>query len=53
MPEIAGYVASVTIVNGGAAEEGASFFKFSPVCVIVATVLVDCRSKFDALVAYV
>jgi hypothetical protein len=50
MPEIAGYVAPVAIVNSGAAEEGASFFKFAPIGVIVATVLIDCRSKIKNLV---
>jgi hypothetical protein len=47
MPEITGYVAPIAIINGRTAEEGASFFKFAPIGVIVAAVLVDCRSDVE------
>jgi hypothetical protein len=53
MPEIAGDVAPVSVVNGGAAEEGASLFKFAPIGVIIAAILVDCRSHFDTSVGHV
>ena len=42
MPEIAGDVALVAVVNGRAAKEVATLFEFTPIGVVITTVLVDC-----------